>query len=719
MINIPTTDIMTLMTGDIDRTAVSDGPQSVETSFLGVMSAGDGGTTAPADIQADVFGALLTADLTQSAENPERSSVTAAFPAIILAQNQKDAFLAVPASYPPASNGTSSPAHLPDANPYVVPQTIPVTFGADQAMELDQPVPLLPVEGVSPQTQKITAPSTTPAPEFAVAAQIFPQTNISVAQLMNAQPVPEMLADEIDASQKTPEIAQVDPIVSDDPSSRLQTLNAKNPTPIALVDRSKPEMVALSKPDSTQQFAAADQPSQPHTSPISGAADLRSSQRLQQSIAEQAIPLAPASAEKALATQTGTAFSQSTSEISTGQRISALGAAPAADPAKMSTNPIEVAVAQAYQQRLDAGPVQSINGPQPLRQPLPQLAGSALQPPLRTTDKASETIPQNRQSTAFLEGFQYGNGLDASSSGKPSETESQKITQPSALGSQTTQPQAPPKVVSAETVQPPVVPKNDAFVTSQPPAAPEVTAINATQQPAVFAAATSQSMPLHANPKAAMPEVTQTQTPPKATTVETNKTKAAQKSPTPTVELPKSPPLAGTPETNGGDAVDLLITPEFAALEARSFDTAPLVRHDSTLNRPEVMRHVAQQLTDVARQMPDRPVELALNPEELGRLRLTFTTTDAGLHVAVIAERGETMDLLRRHIESLAQDFRELGYRDVKFDFSGNGARSDADTSTREDTDQENNASPNALSQDSVDPIKLSLEPSTGLDLRL
>ncbi len=157
------------------------------------------------------------------------------------------------------------------------------------------------------------------------------------------------------------------------------------------------------------------------------------------------------------------------------------------------------------------------------------------------------------------------------------------------------------------------------------------------------------------------------------------------------------------------------LNPELIPLEARAADSTTIARHDTITNRPEVGRHIAQQLTEAARQMPDRPVELTLNPDELGRVRLTFTMSDGGIHVAVIAERGETMDLLRRHIETLAQEFRDMGYKDVNFDFSRNGQGNSGNTdSNSDDPDTQTPTETQTLT-----PVQLSLEPSTGLDLRL
>jgi len=168
------------------------------------------------------------------------------------------------------------------------------------------------------------------------------------------------------------------------------------------------------------------------------------------------------------------------------------------------------------------------------------------------------------------------------------------------------------------------------------------------------------------------------------------------------------------------------IVPETAeSLEPLDFPTGEVNRHvepamtrtNPAVTTPEIPRHVARQLADVARQMPDRPVELTLNPEELGRVRLTFTLTDGGINVAVLVERGETMDLMRRHIETLAQEFRDMGYSDVGFQFSQNGQ---ADTDAGDDATGHGQTVNAPLPEpEFTPPAKLSLEPSTGLDLRL
>lgn len=67
-------------------------------------------------------------------------------------------------------------------------------------------------------------------------------------------------------------------------------------------------------------------------------------------------------------------------------------------------------------------------------------------------------------------------------------------------------------------------------------------------------------------------------------------------------------------------------------------------------------------------------VELTLAPEELGRIRMTMAGDGGHMTVIVHADRAETLDLLRRNIDMLAQDFRDLGYAQTSFSFDGGGA---------------------------------------------
>ena len=98
--------------------------------------------------------------------------------------------------------------------------------------------------------------------------------------------------------------------------------------------------------------------------------------------------------------------------------------------------------------------------------------------------------------------------------------------------------------------------------------------------------------------------------------------------------------------------------------------------------RMDLPAHVARQIADVAQHLPSRPVEISLSPEELGRVRLSVSPSDSGLTVNVLAERPETLDLMRRHIHTLEQEFQSLGYEGVAFSFS-DGRRADGERDQR------------------------------------
>jgi hypothetical protein len=132
----------------------------------------------------------------------------------------------------------------------------------------------------------------------------------------------------------------------------------------------------------------------------------------------------------------------------------------------------------------------------------------------------------------------------------------------------------------------------------------------------------------------------------------------------------------------------------------------------------QVARNVAVQLADIARLMPDQPVEITLDPEELGRVRMTLHATDGAMLVSLNVERPETADLLRRHIDTLAQDFRSMGYRDVAFEF--NGGRNHPGSQGRQDPAQtsDSRAASATRAPDSADPHTRT--PTVrGMDLRV
>lgn len=65
----------------------------------------------------------------------------------------------------------------------------------------------------------------------------------------------------------------------------------------------------------------------------------------------------------------------------------------------------------------------------------------------------------------------------------------------------------------------------------------------------------------------------------------------------------------------------------------------------------------------------ERAFDIHLSPAELGKVRITLSPSESGITVNILADRPETLDLLRRHADLLAQDFRDMGYDTAAFSF--------------------------------------------------
>jgi len=85
--------------------------------------------------------------------------------------------------------------------------------------------------------------------------------------------------------------------------------------------------------------------------------------------------------------------------------------------------------------------------------------------------------------------------------------------------------------------------------------------------------------------------------------------------------------------------------------------------------RLELPTHVAHTVVDTFRNTSDRPIEIAMNPVELGRVRMLMATNEGGITLTITADRPETLDLMRRNIDDLAKSFSDLGYDDIAFAF--------------------------------------------------
>lgn len=79
---------------------------------------------------------------------------------------------------------------------------------------------------------------------------------------------------------------------------------------------------------------------------------------------------------------------------------------------------------------------------------------------------------------------------------------------------------------------------------------------------------------------------------------------------------------------------------------------------------------VVSQLSAAVQRNGAGQFEVALNPPELGRLRIVLESQDSGMVISISADKSETMDLIRRHVDQLEREFRELGYESLTFNFT-------------------------------------------------
>ncbi len=146
-------------------------------------------------------------------------------------------------------------------------------------------------------------------------------------------------------------------------------------------------------------------------------------------------------------------------------------------------------------------------------------------------------------------------------------------------------------------------------------------------------------------------------------------------------------------------------------------DSAAPLSAPAQAARAEVARAIAGQMAAAIQARPGSgAIEIALNPEELGRVSIVMNGRDDGFHLTIAAERPETLDLMRRHIAVLSEEFQKLGYGDLSFDL---GNSSD---SQQNPLDHQQANSVDLTPQDhgaQAAPFPKNTAPGRGIDMRL
>ncbi len=183
---------------------------------------------------------------------------------------------------------------------------------------------------------------------------------------------------------------------------------------------------------------------------------------------------------------------------------------------------------------------------------------------------------------------------------------------------------------------------------------------------------------------------------------------------------PANPALMQINQVGAKDNPDLMTPAVQDADSATQWD--PRVAGPSTAQqailRAETPAMIGRQMAEALQRLPDRPVELALSPRELGNVRMTISAAEGSITVNVLAERPETLDLMRRNIDELAREFQALGFDTISFAFSEGQQQTNDDhsddapllTGTDAEHRSDSAETPNT-------PVRL--VETTGLDLRL
>lgn len=128
---------------------------------------------------------------------------------------------------------------------------------------------------------------------------------------------------------------------------------------------------------------------------------------------------------------------------------------------------------------------------------------------------------------------------------------------------------------------------------------------------------------------------------------------------------------------------------------------------------PQLAKTVSHQMAVAVSQSVGGSTEIVLSPEELGKVRMVMSAQETGITVLIHTERPETNDLLRRHIETLSQEFKNLGYSTTSFTFA-------QDQQGQSGQQPEANVQQNSTLEDKSDVMRpVNMGSSAGLDLRI
>ena len=146
-----------------------------------------------------------------------------------------------------------------------------------------------------------------------------------------------------------------------------------------------------------------------------------------------------------------------------------------------------------------------------------------------------------------------------------------------------------------------------------------------------------------------------------------------------------------------------------------SRDASPVPTDQPALPRIP-LASVARQVAEAVVTARDDQIEVALAPEELGKIRMVMSGPEHSPHVMIWAERPEVLDQLRRNSAFLQECLRDAGMTDASFEFQG-----DTSAGSGGRQPQPDNAPPGFVVTESV-PVPVAWTPTAipaRLDIRI
>lgn len=147
---------------------------------------------------------------------------------------------------------------------------------------------------------------------------------------------------------------------------------------------------------------------------------------------------------------------------------------------------------------------------------------------------------------------------------------------------------------------------------------------------------------------------------------------------TPPISMPAGTPSPQPVKTPAiGVTLPVLVPLEPVLGAAALSPPSPIAGPDRPIP-PELPPPAARQIVVALSSLPREAgagVDIALDPPELGRVRLNLVEVNGALSLSIIAERPETVDLMRRHLVLLADEFARFGLDAPSVDISGERGR--------------------------------------------